>query len=90
MKPITHSQRTLVVMGLLVALSLIATAGPTRRDDAIVFRARHGVKYHMLNCQYVRRGAYAVTLKRAKRLSLEPCKRCNPPVLDEPQLASVE
>lgn len=82
--------RPLILIAILALLPLAVHAGRAKNEDTIVFRTRHGVKYHMLHCQYVRRGAFAVTLKRAKELSLTPCKRCKPPVLDEPQLASVE
>lgn len=80
--------RPLILIAVLALLPLVATAGKAKNEDTIVYRTRHGVKYHMLHCHYVRRGASPVTLKRAKELSLDPCKRCKPPVLDVPQLAS--
>lgn len=61
--------RTLILIAILALLPLAATAGRAKNEDTIVFRARHGVKYHHLYCQYVRRGAFAVTLKRAKELT---------------------
>ena len=74
----------LVLMVVLVFVS-IGAADP--REDIIVFRTRTGAKYHERHCQYVRAGAFAVTLKRAGELSLTPCKRCRPPVLDDPVIA---
>jgi micrococcal nuclease len=48
-------------------------------DDVLVYVTEHGRKYHTQNCQHVRRGAAAVTLKEAKARGLSPCSRCKPP-----------
>ena len=69
---------------LLVGVGLAAD----KPEDAIVYSTRTGTKYHLRSCQHVRISAIPVTLKQAKELKLSPCKRCNPPVLDEPQIAS--
>ncbi len=48
-------------------------------DDVVVYVTEHGRKYHTQNCQHVRRGAAAVTLKEAKARGCSQCSRCKPP-----------
>ncbi len=48
-------------------------------DDVIVYVTEHGRKYHRKDCQYVRNGGMAVTLKEARARGCTPCTRCKPP-----------
>lgn len=60
----------------------VAATGPTEQpagDEVIVYVTRAGRKYHRADCQYVRNGAIAITLKEARARGLTPCSRCNPP-----------
>jgi endonuclease YncB( thermonuclease family) len=48
-------------------------------EDVLVYVTEHGRKYHRKDCQYVRKGARAVTLKEAKARGCSPCSKCKPP-----------
>jgi endonuclease YncB( thermonuclease family) len=48
-------------------------------DEVIVYVTEHGRKYHTRDCQYVRNGGMAVTLKEARARGCTPCTRCKPP-----------
>jgi micrococcal nuclease len=56
-----------------------AVEQPAAGDDVLVYVTAHGRKYHTQNCQHVRHGATAVTLKEARARGLSPCSRCKPP-----------
>jgi micrococcal nuclease len=64
--------------------ALVATSAPAAKeqatgDDVLVYVTAHGKKYHTQNCQYVRSGGTAITLKDAKARGCAPCSRCKPP-----------
>ena len=48
-------------------------------DDVIVYVTEQGHKYHRKECQFVRNGATAITLREAKDKGYTPCSRCKPP-----------
>ncbi len=47
--------------------------------EIVVYVTQHGRKYHRKDCQYVKSGAKAISLKEAKQQGLEPCSKCKPP-----------
>lgn len=47
--------------------------------DTIVYITRTGAKYHRNGCGSLSRSKIPISLKEAKQLGYEPCKRCNPP-----------
>jgi micrococcal nuclease len=63
----------------VVTTSAPATAEQPAGDDVLVYVTEHGRKYHTQNCQYVRHGGKAITLKEAKARGLSACSRCKPP-----------
>lgn len=48
-------------------------------QDVTVYVTERGRRYHRKDCQYVRGGAIAMTLKEAKAKAYTPCLRCKPP-----------
>jgi micrococcal nuclease len=56
-----------------------ATPAPDGSADAQVYVTKSGKKYHRKDCQFVKDGATAMTVKQAQAQGLTPCSRCKPP-----------
>lgn len=54
-------------------------AAPRGDDGVLVYVTPHGKKYHRRDCQHVRNGATALTLREARAKGYTPCSRCKPP-----------
>jgi len=69
---------------LLIAVMVCAIAGVcfAAGPDTIVYVTKTGDKYHTEECASVRKSKIAISLGRAAS-KYQPCKQCNPPVLDE-------
>jgi endonuclease YncB( thermonuclease family) len=63
----------------VVAASAPAPLDDSAADEVLVYITEHGRKYHNKDCQYVRNGGIAVTLKEARARGCSPCARCKPP-----------
>jgi len=63
----------------VVAASAPAPPDDSAADEVMVYITEHGRKYHNKDCQYVRNGGIAVTLKEARARGCSPCARCKPP-----------
>ncbi len=61
---------TLVLIFVLVSIGWANTQ--------TVYKTRTGKKYHIEKCQYVRNGADAITLEKARNVGLTACKVCKP------------
>jgi len=68
----------LVIVLVFAIAGIIYAAGP----DTIVYVTKTGNKYHTEQCSSVSKSKIAITLGRAT-IKYQPCKQCNPPVLDE-------
>lgn len=64
---------------ITVASSMPAVPDNAAADEVTVYVTEHGRKYHNKDCQYVRSGGIAVTLKEAKARGCSPCSKCKPP-----------
>jgi endonuclease YncB( thermonuclease family) len=64
---------------VLSATSEPAAQNESPDSDAVVYVTVHGKKYHRKDCQYVRSGGIALTLKEAKARGCSRCLRCKPP-----------
>ena len=62
-----------------VAASMPAVPLNAGADEVTVYVTEHGRKYHNKDCQFVRNGGIAVTLKEARARGCSPCARCKPP-----------
>lgn len=56
-----------------------ASGEPRAADGVLVYVTPHGKKYHRQDCQHVRKGATALTLREARARGYTPCSRCKPP-----------
>jgi hypothetical protein len=68
----------LVVILICTLAGIVYAAGP----DTIVYVTKTGDKYHTELCSSLKKSKIAISLGRAAR-RYQPCKQCNPPVLDE-------
>jgi methylphosphotriester-DNA--protein-cysteine methyltransferase len=68
---------------IIVLACLIAGAVFAAGRDTVVYITKTGEKYHIERCSSVRNSKIAITLGEALSKGYEPCKLCNPPVLDE-------
>lgn len=50
-----------------------------QQKDITVYTTRTGGKYHRSGCPSLRRSREATTLREAKAMGYEPCRRCRPP-----------
>jgi len=50
--------------------------------DTIVYVTKTGEKYHTEQCSSLKKSKIAISLEKAVK-SYQPCKLCNPPVLDK-------
>jgi len=69
----------LIVILACVIAGLAFAAGP----DTVVYVTKTGEKYHTERCSSVRNSKIAITLGEAVSKGYEPCKLCNPPILDK-------
>jgi hypothetical protein len=58
-----------------VLLPALLAAAP----DDTVYVTPSGEKYHRKECQYASMKSKPYTVEQAKRMGLDPCKRCAPP-----------
>jgi hypothetical protein len=58
---------------------VVKTQEPVVKTSSTVFRAESGSKYHVDGCRYLKT-KIKLTVDEAKRLGLEPCSVCNPPL----------
>jgi hypothetical protein len=72
------SKRFLIIVLICVIAGVVYAAGP----DTIVYVTKTGDKYHTERCASVSKSKIAISLGRAAS-RYQPCKQCNPPVLDE-------
>jgi len=70
-----------VLVAVLVCLitGIVFAAGP----DAVVYVTKTGEKYHTEKCSSLKSSKIEITLGEAVSKGYEPCKLCNPPLLDE-------
>jgi hypothetical protein len=68
----------LVVFMVCVIAGVGFAAGP----DTIVYVTKTGEKYHTELCSSLKKSKIAISLGRAV-IKYQPCKQCNPPVLDK-------
>lgn len=57
---------------LLICTSLLA-------DAQLVYKTPNGAKYHLASCRMVKNASEKITVSKAQKLGLGPCKICNPP-----------
>jgi len=72
------SRLFLIIVLACVIASFAFAAGP----DTIVYVTKTGTKYHTGGCASVKKSKIAISLERAV-IKYQPCKQCNPPVLDK-------
>jgi hypothetical protein len=72
------SKRFLVIVLICVIAGVGFAAGP----DTIVYVTKTGEKYHTEQCSSLKKSKIAISLGRAV-IKYQPCKQCNPPVLDK-------
>jgi len=68
----------LIIVLVCVIAGAVYAAGP----DTIVYVTKTGDKYHTERCSSLKKSKIAMSLGVAVRRH-QPCKQCNPPVLDE-------
>jgi len=68
----------LIAVLVCVIAGVCFAAGP----DTIVYVTKTGAKYHTGGCASVKKSKIAISLERAV-IKYQPCKQCNPPVLDK-------
>ena len=66
----------------IIFACMIAGAAYAASRDTVVYITNAGGRYHTEHCSYLRSSKIAITLWDAVIKGLEPCSRCNPPVLD--------
>lgn len=72
-------RRVSIIIFLFISLFLIfAAAGST-----IVYITKTGAKYHRDGCSSLRQSKIDITLAEAIRRGYEPCRICNPPILEK-------
>jgi len=73
------SRRFIIIILACLFAGLASATGP----NAIVYITKTGEKYHTEKCSSLRSSRIAITLEEAVSKGYEPCKLCNPPLLDE-------
>jgi hypothetical protein len=68
----------LLIVLLLGVAGLVFAAGP----DTVVYVSKTGEKYHTESCSSLKKSKIAISLGKAV-LKYQPCKLCDPPVLDK-------
>jgi len=53
-------------------------------NQIVVYITKSGEKYHREGCQHLRKSARSIPLSEAVEKGYEPCKRCKPPTLADP------
>jgi methylphosphotriester-DNA--protein-cysteine methyltransferase len=72
------SKRFLIIVLFCVIAGLAFAAVP----DTVVYITKTREKYHTEGCSSLRNSKIAIALEEAASKGYEPCKLCNPPVLD--------
>jgi len=73
-------KKILAVVFLFLFVAVIAFAASA---DTVVYITKTGIMYHRVNCSSLRQSKIQITLGDAVKKGLNPCSRCNPPVLDD-------
>jgi len=72
------SKKFLIIILVCVITSFAFAAG----SDTIVYVTKTGEKYHTEQCASLKKSKIAISLGKAV-IKYQPCKQCNPPVLDK-------
>jgi hypothetical protein len=68
----------LIIVLFCAFAGFVYAAGP----DTIVYVSKTGEKYHTESCSSLKKSKIAISLGKAV-LKYQPCKLCEPPVLDK-------
>jgi len=74
------NKKNLIFVSFLIVIAVAAFAASA---DTVVYITKTGTMYHRENCSSLRQSKIQITLGDAIKKGLNPCSRCNPPVLDE-------
>ncbi len=69
----------LVFLMLVFTITPLSACTKDTDDNTLVYKTTSGAKYHRIDCRYVKGKEIEITLSKAIKSGLAPCKVCDPP-----------